>query len=438
MKRLYLQFYLTIVASLILVVVTAGVLWRFTADVSQVNQAFEMAGEVAAAVVAPADAPPQAQQQAIERLAERLHTDLALFSATGQRLAATGRPLPDPTRYRDSGGWLSGAGGPAMSVRLPDGRWLVARVPPRYQRPGLAVVAFLGAIALAVALAAFPIARRITRRLERLQSGVDLLGAGDLKARVKVEGRDEVARLAASFNQAAARIEELVGAHKLLLANASHELRTPLARLRMGLELSREQVDPQRQAELTKDIAELDQLIDEILLASRLDAIAELEINEDIDLLALAAEECAHYENCSLDGTPVMVRGDPRLLRRMIRNLLENARRHGAPPVAVDVRQEDGRAVLRVRDQGPAIAPADRERLFAPFFRMAGATSGTGLGLALVRQIARRHGGDATYEPHCFSVTLPLRVDSHYPLRRRCSIAPDRRACAPPGRRAPR
>ena len=101
-------------------------------------------------------------------------------SATGERLAATGRPLPDPTRYRDSGGWLSGAGGPAWTVRLPDGRWLVARVPPRFQRPGLALVAFLGAIALAVALAALPIARRITRRLERLQSGVELLGAGDL------------------------------------------------------------------------------------------------------------------------------------------------------------------------------------------------------------------------------------------------------------------
>jgi signal transduction histidine kinase len=407
MKRLYLQFYLTIVASLILVVVTAGMLWRFTADMSPVSQAFEMAGEVAAAVVAPADAPPQAQQQAIERLAERLHTDLALFSATGERLAATGRPLPNPSRYGDSGGWLRGPAGAAWSVRLPDGRWLVARVPPRYRHPGLALVGFLGAIALAVALAALPIARRITRRLERLQSGVELLGSGDLSARVKVEGRDEVARLAESFNQAAARIEELVGAHKMLLANASHELRTPLARIRLGIELSKEQLDTQRQAELTQDIAELDALIDEILLASRLDAIAELESKEEIDLLALAAEECARYEACSLDGTPVIVRGDPRLLRRMIRNLLENARRHGKPPIQVDVRHLDDRAVLRVRDQGTPIAPADRERLFAPFFRMPGATSGTGLGLALVRQIARRHGGDATYDPHCFTVTLP-------------------------------
>jgi signal transduction histidine kinase len=240
-----------------------------------------------------------------------------------------------------------------------------------------------------------------------LQSGVELLGSGDLSARVKVEGRDEVARLAASFNQAATRIEELVGAHKMLLANASHELRTPLTRIRLGIELSKEQIDAPRQAELTRDIAELDALIDEILLASRIDASAELDVNEEVDLLALAAEECARYEACSLDGTSAIVRGDPRLLRRMIRNLLENARRHGRPPIEVDVRHRDARAVLRVRDQGTPIAPADRERLFAPFFRMTGATSGTGLGLALVRQIARRHGGDATYEPHCFTVTLP-------------------------------
>ena len=89
-----------------------------------------------------------------------------------------------------------------------------------------------------------------------------------------MQGRDEVARLAGSFNAAAARIEALVGAHRSLLANASHELRTPLARIRMGLELMTpdEIADPLRMAGSQRDIAELDALIDEILLASRLDA----------------------------------------------------------------------------------------------------------------------------------------------------------------------
>ena len=132
------------------------------------------------------------------------------------------------------------------------------------------LVAVLGGIALAVALGARPIVRRLTGRLERCSTASSRSAPAISRARVKVEGRDEVARLAQSFNQAAARIESLVDAHKMLLANASHELRTPLARIRLGLELV--EAHPERKAELARDIAELDQLVDEILLVSRLDA----------------------------------------------------------------------------------------------------------------------------------------------------------------------
>ena len=108
------------------------------------------------------------------------------------------------------------------------------------------------------------------------------------------------------------------------------------------------------------------------------------------------------------------VRGDPRLLRRMIRNLLENARRHGAPPVDVRVGQTGGAVELTVCDQGSGIPDADREDVFRPFRRFAGAeaSAGAGLGLALVRQIARRHGGEARHlgrvqAGSCFVVSLP-------------------------------
>ena len=230
-----------------------------------------------------------------------------------------------------------------------------------------------------------------------------------------IEGRDEVARLAESFNRAAGRIEELVGAHKTLLANASHELRTPLTRIRMAVELLKTDADPRRKLDLERDIAELDALIEEILLASRLDAVTTLNVDEDVDLLALASEECARYDQAVLEGQPVAVRGDPRLLRRMIRNLLENAQRHGAPPIDVRVRDAGGGSVeLTVCDHGPGIADAEREDAFRPFRRVGGpeASTGAGLGLALVRQIARRHGGEARYlgrvqSKSCFVVSLP-------------------------------
>src|SRR5207244_6136468 len=199
--------------------------------------------------------------------------------------------------------------------------WLVASVPRGHRHPGFPLLLVVALLALAVGDGSDPVVRRLTARLERLQRGVESLGAGDLSARVKVEGHDEVARLAESFNRAAARIEDLVGAHKALLANASHELRTPLARIRMAVELMKEDADPVRKAGLEQDIAELDALIDEILLASRLDSLKRLEADEDVDLLALAAEECARYEDAELDGEPVTVRGDPRMLRRMVRNL---------------------------------------------------------------------------------------------------------------------
>ena len=215
---------------------------------------------------------------------------------------------------------------------------------------------------------------------------------------MKVEGRDEVARLAASFNRSAARIEELVNAHRMLLSNASHELRTPLSRIRLGVELYKETGNPKYKAELERDIAELDLLIDEILLASRLDATRTLPASEEVDLLALVAEECARSE-CSPEGKPVTIRGDPRLLRRLIRNLLENARRHGKPPVRVELRPENGVAVLDVMDAGEGIPQAERERVFQPFHRLGVDGKGAGLGLALVRQIARLHRGDAAVAP---------------------------------------
>jgi signal transduction histidine kinase len=412
-RRLYVRIYLAVLASLAVFALAAGLLWRAFGEGGPWSQAYEVAATLAQNALPPAGAPKAEQQAALEKLAANLRADVALFAPDRSLLAAVGEAFP-AAQTGERGGWTHRGGGSAFSVRLPDGRRLEARTPRGHRHRPFGLFLVLALLALAVGVGAYPVVRRLTSRLERLQAGVESLGAGELSARVRVEGRDEVARLAESFNRAAGRIEELVGAHRTLLANASHELRTPLARIRMAVELMKENADPKRKLELERDVAELDALIDEILLASRLGSVKELDADEEVDLLALAAEECARYDDIQPDGEPVTVRGNPRLLRRMIRNLLENAKRHGAPPIQVRLSSTGGSAELAVCDHGPGVPEAERERVFDPFYRRTGTkeSTGTGLGLALVRQIARRHGGEARCAPQsgrgsCFIVVLP-------------------------------
>ncbi|HEY7509143.1 MAG TPA: HAMP domain-containing sensor histidine kinase [Vicinamibacteria bacterium] len=412
MRRLYLQVYVAFVGILLLFGMLMIGAWHLVPSASGEQQALESAAALAAELLGP-PLSPEAQRTLLRRVAAPANLDLTLWSAEGEALAQAGAALPFPGRERRQSAWLHGRGGPMRALRLADGRWLVARHrhgPARYRGVGLLLVFLL--LALAVAIGAYPVARRLTRRLERLRAGVEGLAGGDLRARVPVEGRDEVADLARSFNRAAERIEALVGAQRTLLAGASHELRTPLTRIRMALEL--DAPDPARRARLEADIAELDALIGELLLASRLQSAPVVEPGEDVDLLGLAAEEAARA-GAAVDGRPAAVRGDARLLRRLVRNLIENGRRHGGgTPVEVSVAPEGGRVHLRVCDRGPGVAPAERERIFDAFYRAPGAAAdeGAGLGLALVRQIARRHGGDTRHESRegggsCFVVDLP-------------------------------
>ena len=396
MQRLYLQFYATILLVLAVFVAAALLTWRLAEE--QTPQYLDVAAELTGALLPDVDAPQEEDQKALDALHRKLRFDLALYRPDGSLLAVAGRPPPrfDPTRARI--GWRRSSTGPTFTLQLPDGRWLVARQVRERPSPTLWIAGFLLLLAAAIAVGAYPVVRRLGRRLERLKDGVEQLGGGNLGARVQVEGRDELAALAASFNRSAARIVELVAAHRLLLANCSHELRTPLARISVAASLLGETADAKTRDSLKRDIAELDQLIEEILLSSRLEAVPGLEHNEPVDLLALAAEEAAHYDT-EASGQPAMVKGDRLLLRRLIRNLLENARRYaGNGPIDISVVKQSDHAVLDVRDRGPGVPPDERERIFEPFYRLAATREsgrGSGLGLALVREIARRHGGEA-------------------------------------------
>jgi signal transduction histidine kinase len=227
-----------------------------------------------------------------------------------------------------------------------------------------------------------------------------------------------------------------------MLANTSHELRTPLARLRMAVELLGEKpITPRNRCEIERNIRELDELVEEILLRSRLDAQGkDANPKTKVDLLGLAAQECArHGASLSTESQQVEVLGYEKLLQRLLRNLLQNAKRYGQnnsrcgeefglsataaleteqPPSDVELhisRNNTGAWVLDVLDRGAGVPEALREKIFEPFFRLptvAEREGGVGLGLALVRSIAQHHGGSVQCLARegggaCFRVTLP-------------------------------
>jgi signal transduction histidine kinase len=415
MHRLYLQIYVTFLGILLLFGVLVSLAWVLMPTQPQERQLLDGIGMILSQQLPAPDRPVGELQAALERLRQQFPIHLTVRSANSALLAAVGTPLPGPPPDQTRSGWRRARGvGPIVTFRLPDGRWIMVRwLHPRWAFGWLGA---LGLLAVAIAFGAYPLVRRITRRLERLQTRVEALGAGDLTARVEVEGHDEVARLARSFNRAADRIERLVNAQRTMLASASHELRSPLTRIRMAIALLPSAERPELQSRLAQDIAELDTLIGELLFASRLDALAHLEHLEEVDLLALLAEEGARTA-AEVSGAPVCIQGNARMLRYLMRNLLENARRYaaGSPIEASVVPRGTTGARLCVADRGPGVPEAERERIFEPFYRPVGirerSDSGVGLGLALVRKIARHHGGEVRCLPRagggtCFEVDL--------------------------------
>jgi signal transduction histidine kinase len=464
MRTLTLRIYLTVVAVLLLFAFVSSVLFQrhvvseraqvrlqeqARAESSNMERLNAWADLIQRSLPdATASAPEQAA--AVREWSQRLRIPLALHNAAGERIWASEVYLRREQSRQQRG----------LPVRLDDGRtlWIMRGLPRQGAEPGaalagrpvpvgeggplgmsaeppplmgwprgLSLVVLLALLFVAVAGAAWPVARALTRRLDTLKAGVEKFGAGSLSHRVEITGKDEVAAVANSFNQAAQRIETLVHSHQTLLANASHELRSPLARLKMALSLLDGSEGSQRERlkqEIRTNIGELDALVEEVLLASRLDAQVTSGAMEAIDLLGLAAEEAARVD-AQVQGSAVTVQGDERLLRRALRNLLENAQRYGQsaasakpaePQISVVLHQTGDATELRVCDRGPGVPHSHREHIFEPFFRLPGhaeKAGGVGLGLSLVKQIAERHGGRVRCEARegggsCFVLVLPF------------------------------
>ena len=365
-----------------------------------------------AATIATGDDP----QPAIDRAHRVLEADVALFDADGSLIAHGGpvpaRPRPAPARAemraRDGGGYDIGVDG---------GRTVVVI----YRRSFLRlpwIAGFAGALVV-IAAGAWIFGRSMTRRLARLGATARAITAGELGARTRIDSSDEIGEAAEAFDRMAERVEHLLRSQRELLASVSHELRTPLARIRVALDLANEARDPEAmQAEvvgLGRDLEELELLVSDLLVTARMDVqgpSAELPLRrEKVSMREIVEHARARWSERNPGRvvaisvcTDSFAELDPRLVRRAIQNVLDNAHKYSDPgsPVHISLVAKEGQAIVEIRDEGIGIAPDDLAHVFSPFFRADRpevlASSGLGLGLAFARRILEAHGGTIVLE----------------------------------------
>jgi two-component system, OmpR family, sensor histidine kinase MprB len=263
---------------------------------------------------------------------------------------------------------------------------------------GVALGAGLGAVVARTALA--PIAS-FTRRTEQLAADPDP------SERMEVTGRDELTRLARSFNSTLDALERSVEAQRHLVADASHELRTPISSLRANIQTLQEaerlpahELAPLR-ADIVEELDELTALVADIVELARGSKPDELADDVRLDRIVEQVADRAQVRagervSFRVSAEPTVVRGEPQRIQRAVTNLVDNAVKWSPPGGAVELGLKDGE--LSVRDHGPGFADADIPQVFERFFRAEGARGlpGSGLGLAIVRQAAEAHGGFAT------------------------------------------
>ena len=385
---------------------------------------------------------PEARRALALRLAEELDLDVTLYDAAAHVVAQRGRALPrigvtKPTMHRELGLWFVATpvvprDEPPLVLELIQTTFTSWSLP---LRKSLSLVGFLVMIAFVVR----PLARRISRPIERLIEASRRFGDGDLSTRVAIprfgnprhlhrwkkrrRGGDELFTLMHAWNDMADRISRQVSAQRELLANVSHELRSPLARIRVALALLPTPVGDggkteKRIADIEADLAELDALIEEVLQTSRLEATGLPSHEARFSVSALfeevlaraAADPLTATLSLSVDPihTPsgVYLVGDCALLRRALFNLVENAAKYGTSPVTLALLPTPDGGALSVTDHGAGIATDDRERVVRPFARgdlaRTPGRSGVGLGLSFASRVAAVHGGTLRLEdpPH--------------------------------------
>jgi signal transduction histidine kinase len=358
---------------------------------------------------------PEELNQKLERFQRGFNIDVAIFDARGELLSNAGDALvaldEAPAQVR----WIR----KGVAIPINGGR---AYVVAKWEGQGLRWVLVPLVVLFVLALVTIPLARSIVRPIERITLAARAVGEGQLDARTGVKRRDEVGVLARAFDDMATRLERLVAGEKELRANVSHELRTPLARIRVALEIAEEgSQDPEKIQKhlrgIRGDIIELEELVDQVLITARLDLANEDEValrRSATDLAALAQSSAARFREIHPDheleveldeSADVTVTADPKLIKRVIDNLLENSAKYADAadgPITLEVRHASGSASVSLSDRGLGVAPEELARLFEPFFRAdsvrAQNTKGVGLGLSFCRRVVEAHDGVITAE----------------------------------------
>ncbi|MBU0562169.1 MAG: HAMP domain-containing protein [Gammaproteobacteria bacterium] len=293
--------------------------------------------------------------------------------------------------------------------------WIM-QLGPLYQMnpypPQLLILIGLLGLSL-IGLTVYLLVRQLEQRLSVLEGAATRIAAGNLETRVPDVGTDSVGRLAAAFNGMARHLQRLLAVQREMVSAVAHELRTPVARLRFGLEMSAEaQTDEARRKYLEGmdgDIDDLDALVDEMLVYSRLERGSPTLHFQQVDLGALVDQVIGELAplrpdvsvsrgecTTAADGS-CWAEAEPQYLRRALSNLINNAMRHANSRVQVSFAIDGQTVRLEVDDDGPGVPEADWEKVFTPFLRLddsrTRASGGHGLGLSIVRRIIYWHGG---------------------------------------------
>jgi len=436
MGRLFARIYLHFLGVLLVVAVVSSVVFAWTARGAFVQESSGRISRHISSLMAEVYRDPPALARRVQQVHEELELDLVARDIHGRVLASAGNDLPAFTPEQ-----LAQVRTGLRMVQ-PNPEWSVA-TPVRDPKSG-AVIGTLESSAhrrsrlrgltrpaailtLLLVLFAFPaaiLARRISRPVERLTEAARRLGAGDLTARVPTRTRsrwfgrresDELADLTRAFNDMAERIERLIAGQKELMANISHELRSPLTRIRVALELFPHNGAAQaRLKDVEADLDELERLIEDVLTATRLEVTGLPPHPEPVEVRSLLEDLAARArldprlgpERVRTEpGAPIELEADPTLLRRALWNLVDNAAKYGAPPVALMAVRHNGMIELSVSDDGPGIPAEERERVLAPFYQLDRARTpgrpsrGFGLGLTLAGRVAQVHHGAITIGP---------------------------------------